>query len=309
MAAIAMAYSPVAVRASWDTNPIPKPPAFKPIKPARVPPPAPPPPPPATTAQSTSSVPSRVAFLEKDFSMLLNAARRSTAKKGKSDEQYLGLETWLPVAPKVNKPRSIYNAASLAYLGDCIYELYARRHFLYPPLSINEYNDRVTKVVRCEAQVCKLLLNVLMLTMFAAYIHQIFLSLLFYYQYQIVLSSKSTFTRDDLLLKKLLDEDYLTEEEREILRWGKNIVSSKTRTRKRVGIAAYNRASSFETLVGYLYLTNTKRLEEIMYKLGFLTGASTELITEELRANLRKKPTTSASVDGELSTKPFAVQY
>ncbi|XP_042381033.1 uncharacterized protein LOC121973719 [Zingiber officinale] len=265
MAAIAMAYSPVAVRASWDTNPIPKPPAFKPIKPARVPPPAPPPPPPATTAQSTSSVPSRVAFLEKDFSMLLNAARRSTAKKGKSDEQYLGLETWLPVAPKVNKPRSIYNAASLAYLGDCIYELYARRHFLYPPLSINEYNDRVTKVVRCEAQ--------------------------------------------DLLLKKLLDEDYLTEEEREILRWGKNIVSSKTRTRKRVGIAAYNRASSFETLVGYLYLTNTKRLEEIMYKLGFLTGASTELITEELRANLRKKPTTSASVDGELSTKPFAVQY
>lgn len=42
---------------------------------------------------------------------------------GKSDEHYLGYETWLPVAPKVNKPRSIYNAASLAYLGDCIYEV------------------------------------------------------------------------------------------------------------------------------------------------------------------------------------------
>lgn len=33
-------------------------------------------------------------------------------------------------------------------------QLYARRHFLYPPLSINEYNERVMKVVRCEAQVC-----------------------------------------------------------------------------------------------------------------------------------------------------------
>ncbi|KAK3220187.1 hypothetical protein Dsin_014157, partial [Dipteronia sinensis] len=30
--------------------------------------------------------------------------------------------------------------------------LYARRHFLFPALSIEEYNDRVTAVVRCEAQ-------------------------------------------------------------------------------------------------------------------------------------------------------------
>jgi len=36
---------------------------------------------------------------------------------------------------------------------------------------------------------------------------------------------------------------------RDILRWGRNIVSSKTRTRKRAGIAVYNRASSLETLV------------------------------------------------------------
>lgn len=43
---------------------------------------------------------------------------------------------------------------------------------------------------------------------------------------------------------------------RDILRWGKNIVSSKTRTRKRVGVAVYNRASSFETLVSGLFLEN-----------------------------------------------------
>ncbi|KAK9078354.1 hypothetical protein SSX86_002411 [Deinandra increscens subsp. villosa] len=69
-----------------------------------------------------------------------------------SEEMYLGYETWMPSAPKVDKPRSTYNAASLAYIGDCIYELYARRHFLFPPLNIEEYNDRVMAVVRCEAQ-------------------------------------------------------------------------------------------------------------------------------------------------------------
>lgn len=35
-------------------------------------------------------------------------------------------------------------------------QLYARRHFFFPPLNIEEYNDRVTAVVRCEAQVCDL---------------------------------------------------------------------------------------------------------------------------------------------------------
>lgn len=32
-------------------------------------------------------------------------------------------------------------------------QLYARRHFLFPPLNIEECNDRVMAVVRCEAQV------------------------------------------------------------------------------------------------------------------------------------------------------------
>lgn len=32
-------------------------------------------------------------------------------------------------------------------------QLYARRHFLFPPLNIEDYNDRVMAVVRCEAQV------------------------------------------------------------------------------------------------------------------------------------------------------------
>ncbi|KAL5976643.1 hypothetical protein ACLOJK_020976 [Asimina triloba] len=125
----------------------------------------------------------------------------------KRHEQYLGYDRWLPAAPKVEKPRSIYNAAALAYIGDSIYE--------------------------------------------------------------------------DALLKKLLDEDYLSKEERDILRWGKNIGSGKTRTVKRAGVAVYNRASSLEALVGYLYLTDVERLDEVMLKLGFSTGSSAELVLKE----------------------------
>ncbi|KAI6690142.1 hypothetical protein NL676_026970 [Syzygium grande] len=162
--------------------------------------------------------------------------KRSDVRQPRAqDELYLGYEQWLPSPPpKVEKPRSVYNAAMLAYIGDSIYELYARRHFLFPPLSIEEFNDRVTSVVRCEAQ--------------------------------------------DELLQKLLADNYLSEEERDVLRWGKNVGTAKTRSRKRAGTAVYNRASSLETLIGYLYLTNVKRLEDVMLKLGFSTGASSEWV-------------------------------
>ncbi|MCD7453822.1 hypothetical protein HAX54_022282 [Datura stramonium] len=122
-------------------------------------------------------------------------------------------------------------------------QLYARRHFLFPPLSIEEYNDRVMAVVRCEAQ--------------------------------------------DAMLQKLMTDSILTEEERGVLRWGKNVGSGKTKTKKRAGVAVYNRASSLETLVGYLYLTNVQRLEEIMLKLGFCICDSTLPIVERIDGTTR----------------------
>ncbi|GAA0142799.1 hypothetical protein Leryth_001902 [Lithospermum erythrorhizon] len=155
------------------------------------------------------------------------------------ETSYMGYETWLPSPPKVEKPRSVFNAATLAYIGDCIFELYARRHFLFPPLKIDEYNDRVMAVVRCETQ--------------------------------------------DAMLRKLIEEHSLSEEERKVLRWGKNLGSAKTKTRKRAGVAVYNRASSLETLIGYLYLTNKQRLDEIMLMLGFSVGDSNQLMLEELQ--------------------------
>ncbi|XP_054782951.1 uncharacterized protein LOC129290254 isoform X2 [Prosopis cineraria] len=194
---------------------------------------------PILKASPSLSSSSSTTWTEKYVSDLLkrNSPDTSEGSTAEPDETYLGYERWLPSPPKVVKPRSVFNAASLAYIGDCIYELYARRHFLFPPLSIEEYNDRVMAVVRCEAQ--------------------------------------------DALLQKLLNSNFLSEQERDVLRWGKNIGSSKTRTKKRAGAAVYNRASSLETLVGYLYLTNVNRLEKLMLELGFSIDSSACFNMEE----------------------------
>lgn len=93
---------------------------------------------------------------------------------------------------------------------------------------------------------------------------------------------------------------YITQCRRDVLRWGKNIEAGHKKAKRRAGTMVYNSASSLETLVslaicynadqrwknqsivyfgtdkllfllqvGYLYLTNVERLEEIMRHMGF----------------------------------------
>ncbi|KAK9734520.1 hypothetical protein RND81_04G145200 [Saponaria officinalis] len=199
----------------------------------------------STTSTSISTTKNPKLQINVDELLKFNAIAPCQAPVNLEEEQtHLGYDRWLPRPPKLEKPRSSHNAAALAYIGDCIYELYARRHFLAPALNIEEFNDRVMAVVRCEAQ--------------------------------------------DALLQKLLNENFLSNEERDVLRWGKNITSAKTRTTKRAGIAVYNRASSLETLIGYLYLTSPKRLEEVMSNLGFSVNISNQMILQDLDLELQK---------------------
>eukprot|EP00249_Psilotum_nudum_P014206 c24721_g1_i3 orf=105-686(+) len=107
---------------------------------------------------------------------------------------------WLPLPPSIQRPRTAYNAASLAYLGDCVYE--------------------------------------------------------------------------DALIKQLLKDNFLSEDERNIVKWGRNIQSGQKRATRRAGAAVYCGASSLETLIGHLYLTNVNRLEEVMSKLGFCSWSN-----------------------------------
>ena len=54
---------------------------------------------------------------------------------------------------------------------------------------------------------------------------------------------------------------HLTDEELEILRRGRNAASGSP---KRLDPHIYQQATSFETLIGYLYLTNSQRLTQVL---------------------------------------------
>ncbi len=60
---------------------------------------------------------------------------------------------------------------------------------------------------------------------------------------------------------------YLTPTELEIVRRGRNAAN---RPPKRVDAEVYGRATSLETLIGYLYLTNFPRLSQLLEKLSLL---------------------------------------
>lgn len=57
-----------------------------------------------------------------------------------SDETYMGYDRWLPSPPKVVKPRSVFNAASLAYIGDCIYEVCSDICLVLVNIFMNNHN-------------------------------------------------------------------------------------------------------------------------------------------------------------------------
>ncbi|MEB3229980.1 MAG: ribonuclease III domain-containing protein [Leptolyngbyaceae bacterium] len=106
---------------------------------------------------------------------------------------------------------------ALAYIGDAIYELYVRGHYLFPPKRLKAYHQQVVNCVRAEQQ-ANFLVNILM--------------------------------------------PLLTADEVELVRRGRN-ASSKP-SRKKLSTKVYQQATSFEVLLGYLYLTNQPRLWELL---------------------------------------------
>ena len=105
--------------------------------------------------------------------------------------------------------------ASLAYLGDAVYELYIRTCYLLPPRRLGDYHQQVVSQVRAESQ------------------------------------AKT--------LRSL--EPYLTASELEILRRGRNAATGHPR---RLNPKIYQQATSLETLLEYLYLTDPQRLTQLL---------------------------------------------
>jgi ribonuclease III family protein len=108
--------------------------------------------------------------------------------------------------------------AALAYIGDAVYELHIRTHYLLPPQKLQRYHDRVVSQVRAESQADH--------------------------------------------LRSL--EPHLTPAELDLLRRGRNAASKRFR---RGDPEVYQRASSLETLLGYLYLIDPQRLTYLLTQL------------------------------------------
>ncbi len=118
------------------------------------------------------------------------------------------------VANALSKIQQV-SPASLAYLGDAVYELYIRSCYLLPPRRISDYHNQVVAQVRAEAQANH--------------------------------------------LRSL--QPHLTAPELEILRRGRNAATGSPR---RLDPEIYQQATSLETLMGYLYLTDPQRLIQLL---------------------------------------------
>jgi ribonuclease-3 family protein len=77
-------------------------------------------------------------------------------------------------------------------------------------------------------------------------------------------------------LEKL--QPHLTSSEKDILRRGRNAAGGKPR---RLSREVYQQATSLETLLGYLYLTNSERLDELLAKIELFKEESEEETKEE----------------------------
>lgn len=65
-----------------------------------------------------------------------------------------------------------------------------------------------------------------------------------------------------IILKKLIDNNILTEQEKDIVNRGRNYKRSSHP--KNTDIITYKMSTGFEALIGYLHLENKKRLEDII---------------------------------------------
>ena len=117
-----------------------------------------------------------------------------------------------------------WSPIALAFLSDAVFELYSRWVFLYPPAKTLEYDLKTKRLARAAAQ--------------------------------------------DFLLRLLIDGDALSEEEVSIVKWGRNAaygnIPTRLKGKGKGGHGTYRNASALECLVGYLYVVDRARLQEVM---------------------------------------------
>lgn len=110
-----------------------------------------------------------------------------------------------------------FSALTLAYIGDCIFDLVIRTVVIYKSKKqVNDLHKKTTRFVKAETQA--------------------------------------------VMVQGLLDNDMLTEEEKTVYKRGRNTKSHTSA--KNASIGAYRKATGFEAVLGYLYVTG--QMERIL---------------------------------------------
>lgn len=110
-----------------------------------------------------------------------------------------------------------YPALTLAYIGDCIYDLVIRTAVIHKShKQVNDLHKKATRYVKAETQA--------------------------------------------VMIQGLMDNDILTEEERNVYKRGRNTKSHTVA--KNASVGAYRKATGFEAVLGYLYVT--RQMERIL---------------------------------------------
>jgi len=136
-----------------------------------------------------------------------------------------GEAVWTPQTVDLRgKSPRQWSPIALAFLGDAVFEIYVRGVLFYPPAKPLEYDLKTKRLARAEAQ--------------------------------------------DFLLRHLIDVDALSEDELSIVKWGRNAaygnIPTRLKGKGKGGHSTYRNASALECLLGYLYVADRSRLEEIM---------------------------------------------
>lgn len=162
-------------------------------------------------------------------SLKCSPTSKAGAGFGKPNTYPTGRQDLLPSSPGLQgrTVRAKWNAVSLAFLGDSVWELYVRRCFFFPPKRTSEYYEKVVDDVRAESQ--------------------------------------------ERYLEQLLAGPILSDEEKDVIRWGNNAKISTPKRFSKSGThgKTYRAATALECLVGFLYLTDMSRLQELMAYIGF----------------------------------------
>ena len=115
------------------------------------------------------------------------------------------------------KDYRIFPALTLAYIGDCVFDMVIRTAVIYKShKQVNDLHKKTIKFVKAETQA--------------------------------------------IMIQGLMDNEVLTEEERSVYKRGRNTKSHTSA--KNASIAAYRKATGFEAVLGYLYVT--KQMERIL---------------------------------------------